>query len=89
MSDPRLDDAIIAHLAQEILAENECPCGWSWDLGCQLDCPLNGRQAIRRPPPEGERLKCVFDGSKMTEEERLFLAKTWSAVQLMGLELDE
>jgi len=89
MSDTRLDSGIISRLASEIGREEEYPCGWSWDMGCHLDCPLKDNRGIRRAHPSDERLKCVFDGRKMCDADRLFLARTWNALQLMGMDLDE
>jgi hypothetical protein len=88
MSDDRLDSNIISRLAREIGREQEYPCGWSWDLGCHMDCPLRNKKDIWRAHPSDERLRCVFDGTKMCDTDRLFLARTWNALQLMGIDLD-
>jgi hypothetical protein len=89
MSDTRLDSDIISRLAHDIGQEQEYPCGWSWDMGCYIDCPIKDKKEIRRIRPSDERLKCVFDGTKMCDTDRLFLARTWNALQLMGMDLDE
>ncbi|MBM4248264.1 MAG: hypothetical protein FJ149_02295 [Euryarchaeota archaeon] len=89
MVDGRIDERIIWNFAKEILSDREIPCGWSWDLTCQLECPLRDRSDIKCQSSTEERLKCMFDGALMTEPERLFLARTWSAVQLMGMELED
>ena len=89
MQDTRLDKDIILKLAQDIGMENEYPCGWSWDMGCHIDCPLKQKADIRRAQPSDVRLKCVFDGTRMNDDDRLFLAQTWNAVQLMGIDLDQ
>ena len=89
MQDTRLDKDIILKLAQDIGMENEYPCGWSWDMGCHIDCPLKQKADIRRAQPSDVRLKCVFDGTRMNDDDRFFLAQTWNAVQLMGIDLDE
>lgn len=89
MSDKRLDTDIIAKLARDIGREQEYPCGWSWDMGCRLECPLKNKRDIRCAHPSDERLKCMFDGRKMCFADLLFLARTWTAVQLMGMDLDD
>jgi hypothetical protein len=89
MHDTRLDKDIILKLAQDIGIEREYPCGWSWDMGCHIDCPLKEKIDIRRNHPSDDRLRCVFNGTKMDDRDRLFLAQTWNAVQLMGIDLDE
>lgn len=89
MLDTRLDQAIISRLAVDIGREVEYPCGWSWDTGCGLDCPLRDNKGIRQAHPSDERLRCVFDGTKMCDADRLFLARTWNALQLMGMDLDD
>lgn len=87
MVDRRIDERIIQTFAKEILHDREIPCGWSWDLTCQLECPLRDRQELMCKNSSDERLKCMFDGSLLNDAERLFLARTWNAVQLMGMEL--
>lgn len=89
MHDIRLDPVIISRLAVEIGREAEYPCGWSWDAGCGIDCPIKDKKGIRQAHPSDLRLRCVFDGTKMCDADRLFLARTWNALQLMGMDLDD
>ena len=89
MSDARLDPEMISRLARDIGREEEYPCGWSWDMECKLDCPLRDKRGIRKAKPSDERLKCVFDARLMDLASLLFLARTWNAVQLMGMDLDD
>jgi len=88
MRDSRLDLLIISKLAEDIGREAEYPCGWSWDTGCGIDCPLRAKPGIRQDNPSDKRLRCTFDGTRMGDADRLFLARTWNALQLMGMDLD-
>jgi len=88
MSDARMDPASILSLARNLKDEEECPCGWSWDTDCALECPLRDEPGARTIAPAGNRPGCVFNGAGMSEAQRMFLARTWIAVQLMGMDLE-
>ncbi len=79
----------LARFATELTHDAELPCGWSWDIECTLDCPLRDRADLRYVDEKGNSPKCMFDSHKVGEEERLFLARTWLAVQLMASDLKE
>lgn len=89
MMDVRVDGNKLARFATELASEAELPCGWSWDIECTLNCPLRSRNDLQFIDDKGNSHKCMFDSAKIGEVERLFLARTWLALQLMATDLKD
>ncbi|MGQ9583239.1 MAG: hypothetical protein ACUVV6_06975 [Thermoplasmatota archaeon] len=87
MRDSRLNMERVLDFARELASERECPCGWSWEIDCEVECALKKRPEIKYVDAYGNRYDCIFDATKLSESERVFLARTWYAVQLMARDI--